>query len=758
MDIKNLISEMTLEEKASLCSGADFWRTKDINRLEIPQMMVSDGPYGLRKQEGKGDHVGINDSIKAVCFPTGVTVASSFDKELIYAMGEQLGESCQAEDVGIILGPAMNIKRSPLCGRNFEYFSEDPYFTGIMASQQIKGIQSKGVGTSIKHYLANSQEYRRMTSDSQIDERTLREIYLPAFEMAVKEAQPWTVMCSYNKINGTYASENYRFLTEVLRDEWGFEGFVMSDWGAVNDRVESIKAGMDLEMPYSFGANERKIIEAVKVGSLEEELLNKTVERILSTIDKYVTRRDPKAVFNLQEQHDQSREIATESMVLLKNENILPINKKDSVAFIGGFAKKPRFQGGGSSHVNTFKESNAYTSALEYIGNTGSVLYADGYSLEIDEVNNDLLEEAVAIAKKVEIAVLFVGLPDAYESEGYDRQHMSLPISHQKLIESVSKVQPNTVIVLHNGSPVEMPWIDGVKAVLEAYLSGQAVGEATVDLLYGEVNPSGKLAETFPLKLEDNPSYLYYLGEKDVVEYREGVFVGYRYYDKKAMEVRFPFGHGLSYTTFKYDNLVIDKKAIKDSELLQVTIDITNVGNVYGKEVVQLYVTPPKGDIIRPVKELKGFSKVSLAPSETKQVTMTLNQRAFAYFDTQLNDWHVESGDYGILIGASSRDIRLQEEVTVTSTKIIRPVYHINSTVGDILINKDKVEVMKDYIDIMDRLFSGESDESSVSQSAIRDEMKSAIYHHMPLRNLISFGSSKITEEQIQTLIDTLNE
>ena len=754
MNIDKIISEMTLEEKAGLCSGQDFWKTKAVERLGVPQMMVSDGPHGLRKQDDAGDHAGINESIKAVCFPPGVTVTSSFDRDLIGTMGEYLGESANAENLGVLLGPAVNIKRSPLCGRNFEYFSEDPYLSSEMAVSQIKGIQSKGVGTSIKHYLANSQEHRRMSSDSRVDERTLREIYLPTFEKAVKEAQPWTVMCSYNRINGEYASESYRFLTEILREEWGFEGFVVSDWGAVNNRVEGVKAGLDLEMPTSWGQNDARIVKAVQKGELDEAVLDKVVARILRIVDLSLKNHRDDAVFDLEDQHRMARKVAGESMVLLKNENLLPLEKKGKIALIGAFAERPRFQGGGSSHINTFKESSALNTARDLLGDSAEIIYAPGYSLKNDSVDQTLLDEAVAAAKAADIAVVFAGLPDSYESEGYDRTHLRMPESHDRLIEAISASGKNTVVVLHNGSPVEMPWIGAVDAVLEAYLGGQAVGEAVVDLLFGDVNPSGKLAETFPLRLEDNPSYLYYLGEKDVVEYREGVFVGYRYYDTKKMDVLFPFGHGLSYTTFEYSNLKIGSSSITDREKLTVSVDIKNTGDREGREAVQLYVAPPAGQAIRPVKELKGFGKVSLKPGETKTLSFELDSRSFAYFNTEINDWFVESGEYAILVGSSSRDIRLEGSVVMESAQKLPVTYSRNTLVGD-LKTPFELETMKPLTSAMNAFFSASENESA--EDAITDAMKEAMFGYMPLRNLVVFGDGSVSFDELDKIIDKLN-
>lgn len=754
MNINTLIQSMTLEEKASLCSGVDFWHTQPIERLGIPAMMVSDGPHGLRKQDTEGDHLGINDSIKAVCFPTGCTVASSFDKELIHEMGKTLGNECQAEGLGVLLGPAMNIKRSPLCGRNFEYFSEDPFLSSTMAASQIKGIQSQNVGTSIKHFLANNQEHRRMTSDSKVDERTLREIYLASFEIAVKEGKPWTVMCSYNKINGTYAGENHYFLTEILRNEWGFDGFVMSDWGAVNNRVEGVKAGLDLEMPSSGGFNDRKIVAAIEKGELSLEVLDENVRRVLTIVDRSFSNRNNSAVFDRDGDHEKARKTAGESMVLLKNEGILPISKTAKVAFIGEFAKNPRFQGGGSSHINCHKISNALDSATR---RGMEINYAQGYDLKKDQVEEHLIAEACQVAKEAEIAVLFVGLPDAYESEGYDRKHMSLPESHNVLIKAVNAVQKNVVIVLHNGSPVEMPWIGDVKGILEAYLAGQAVGEAVIDILVGDVNPSGKLAETFPLKLEDNPSFLFYVGEKDTVEYREGIFVGYRYYDKKKMDVLFPFGHGLSYTSFEYSNLYVSHSSIKDTQTLQLTVDITNTGAVAGKEVVQVYINPSdKGIAIRPVREFKGYEKVALEPKETKTVKFNLDKRAFAYYNVVINDWYVESGIYGIEVGASSRDIRLIEKVEVLSTQVIPNTYHLNSTIGDLMEDPKASQAIAPFVKSLEVVFGGGEEKEAGASEAITNEMMEAMIKDLPIRNLISFSQGQVSEEQLLKMLKSI--
>jgi len=756
-DIKKLISQMTLEEKAGLCSGLDFWHLKGVERLGIPPIMVTDGPHGLRKQEQNADHVGINVSVPATCFPTAAGLASSWNRELVEKVGAALGEECQAEGVSVLLGPGANIKRSPLCGRNFEYFSEDPYLSSEMAASHIKGVQSQGVGTSLKHFAANNQEHRRMSVDAIVDERTLREIYLSSFEGAVKKGKPWTVMCSYNKVNGEYASEDEFLLTDILRDEWGFEGFVVSDWGAVNERVKGLEAGLDLEMPSSFGVGDSKIVEAVRNGILPEEILDKAVERVLNIIFKAVDNKKENATYDKEAHHQLAREVAKECMVLLKNEDkILPLKKQGTIAIIGEFAKRPRYQGGGSSHVNPTKLDDIYEQIKKSAGDNVNVIYAQGYSLEKDEVDEGLLKEAKQAAVQADVAVIFAGLPEHYESEGYDRQHMRMPESHCTLIEAVAQVQSNVVVVLSNGSPVEMPWLDKAKGVLEAYLAGQTMGGAIADLLFGDANPSGKLAETFPKELSHNPSYLNFPGEGDKVEYREGIFVGYRYYDKKNLEPLFPFGYGLSYTTFEYSNLNISKNEILDTETVTVSVKVKNIGEITGKEVVQLYIRDIESSVIRPEKELKGFEKIELKPGEEKTVVFELDKRAFAYYNVDIGDWHVETGEFEILIGKSSRDIALKDKIIVKSTVAIKKPVHRNTLVGDLLSNPILEPVFKEF------LSRGMQDNSMLSapqdQDKSLDSMVMAIMRYMPLRAMVNFGRGGFTEETLNGLIQTLNQ
>ena len=750
MNAKKLVSQMTLAEKACLCSGNGFWHIKGIDRLGIPAVMVSDGPHGLRKQDAFGDHIGLNESISAVCFPSAAGLACSFDRDLAYTLGEALGEECQAEDVAIILGPAINIKRSPLCGRNFEYFSEDPLLAGELAAAYIKGVQSKKVGVSVKHYAVNNQEHRRMTVNAVIDERTFREIYLPAFEVAVKQAQPWTVMCSYNKVNGTYASESKKLLTDILRTEWGFDGFTVTDWGACNNHVAGVLAGLDLEMPSTSGENDMMLVQAVQNGIIPESAVDQAAERIVRIIIRYIENRDTSAVFDRGVHHHLARRIARESMVLLKNDNnLLPIRGNKKVAFIGKFAKEPRFQGGGSSHIS----ASDILSAMQAVRSVHSnVAYAKGYETQEDILIPELLEEAIDVAAAADLVVLFLGLPDAFESEGYDRTHMRLPACQLHLLNEIIKVQQNVVVVLHNGSPVEMPWAEHVSAILEAYLGGQAVGGAVIDLLFGAANPCGKLAETFPIKLEDNPSYLYFPGTRDTVEYREGIFVGYRHYDAKKMEVRFPFGHGLSYTTFDYSNLQLSTNVISDGETLTVSFDVTNTGNLTGKEIAQLYVSSAHTGIIRPEKELKEFAKVSLAPGETKNVQIQLNRRAFAYYETDIQDWYVENGAYKILVGASSRDIRLEDTVEIKEAPQLPYRFTMDSTLGDVMDSPLGKPFVEQIIQGM-ASFSQAADEGS----AISPEMMAAMMRDLPLHSITSFSQGKMRRTELEEIVQRLN-
>lgn len=751
--ILELVKQMTLEEKAGLCSGLDFWHTKGVERLGIPSVMFCDGPHGLRKQNQEGDHLGLNDSIKAVCFPAGCATASSWDKKLAKKLGETLGREGQAEDISVILGPAMNIKRSPLCGRNFEYYSEDPLISTEIAGAYVHGVQSNNVGVSAKHFLANNQEYHRMTSDSRMDERTMREIYLASFEGMVKKEKPWTIMNSYNRLNSTYLCENKEALTDILRNEWGFDGFVMTDWGAMNNRIEAMEAGCNLEMPSCGGMTDLEIVEAVKSGRLDEKILDKSCKQYLNILFRYLENRDETAVFDRDADHEIARKMEEECIILLKNEEqILPLSKEKNIAFIGKYAKNPRFQGGGSSHINCSKVESALETATAF----ANITFAMGYDDAEDIIDEKMVEEAVRTAKDSDIAVIFAGLPDNFESEGYDRKHMKMPQCQNYLIEEIAKVQKNVVVVLHNGAPVEMPWIHAVKGVVEAYLGGQAVGGAVTNVLFGNVNPSGRLAETFPARLEDTPCYLFYGGENDVCEYREGVFVGYRYYCSKKMPVLFPFGHGLSYTTFSYDNLKVSNKKCKESEKIIVSVDITNKGNRAGKEVVQLYVAPKGLSIIRPVKELRAFDKIFLETKETKTVEFSLDSRAFAYWNMQIHDWYVETGNYEIQIAKSAEEVLLSVEIEVESEKRLPKVYTLNSTLGEILADPKGKAIMEQATASMMQNPGAEQMADTAQGDAISNEMLAAMVEAMPLRQLISFVPG-VTKEVLEPLLLALN-
>ena len=747
MDIQRIISEMTLEEKTALLSGKDFWHLKGVERLGIPEIMVTDGPHGLRKQAGTSDHLGLNASVPATAFPTAAATACSFDRELIYEMGEALGEMCQQEDVAVILGPGTNIKRSPLCGRNFEYFSEDPYLAGEMAAALILGVQSKNVGTSVKHFAMNNQETRRMSVSVLADERTKREIYLAPFETAIKKGKPWTIMCSYNKIGGVYSSENRWLLNDLLRGEWGFEGMTMTDWGACSDHIEGVRAGMDLAMPSLGDSADKQLADAVRDGVLDEKYVNEAVERVLNVIQKFTENRKKDPDFFLGAQHHQARKIARESAVLLKNDGVLPLKSKGKIAFIGAFAETPRYQGGGSSHIN----ASEITSALQAVRSVAKVEYAKGYSIDTDQVNPELQAEAVALAKKADVAVLFVGLTDAYESEGYDRSHMRMPENQNALIDAVCAVNDRVVVVLHNGSPVEMPWADKVGGILEMYLGGQAVGGATVDLLFGAVSPSGKLAETFPMHLEDNPSYLNFPGNGDQVEYREGIYVGYRWYDTRKMPVRWAFGYGLSYTQFEYSNLRVNKEKIAQGEGVHVAIDVKNVGHMGAKEVVQLYVHSAHDGAARPEQELKGFEKVYIAPGKTETVEFELNPRAFAYYESAIRDWYVEGGAYEIRIGASSRDIRAAKTIEIEAGKPIPVRVTMDTTFGDLMKIPGSQPILQPVMGGMMAQFGGVPKDDSMSG------MMNAMVGFMPLHALKSFGGGQVSDKMLEEMIAALN-
>ncbi|HKM42943.1 MAG TPA: glycoside hydrolase family 3 C-terminal domain-containing protein [Limnochordia bacterium] len=684
MDINKLIDSLTQEEKITLLSGADQWHTRALTRLGIPAIMVADGPHGLRKQDAEGDRLGIGLSKKATCFPTAATSANSWDPELLFAMGKAIGEEALQEGVSVVLGPGVNIKRSPLCGRNFEYFSEDPWLTGELATAWIEGIQSVGVGACIKHFAANNQERWRMLNDSLVDERALREIYLAPFEKAVRSAQPWTLMPAYNKLNGTYCCENPKLLDSILRREWGFAGATISDWGAVNDPTLSIKAGLDLEMPASWGVSAEQVGQDLSSGRLTEQELNKSVRRVLELVYKsQAKRQEPNC--DLDANHALAQRIAAESAVLLKNdEDILPLSREQTICVLGQFAEHPRYQGTGSSLINPTR-LDTILELLESEAVGVDYTYARGYELEHDGINEALISEACVAAAKADVAVIFAGLTPRFESEGYDRTHLELPPSHNELIRRVAQANSKVVVVLSAGAPVDMPWLHDVKGVLHTYLGGQGGAGAIVDLLYGRINPSGKLAESYPLKLDDCLANGHFANHRDYTEYRESIFVGYRYYDAAEKDVLFPFGYGLSYTQFTYENLEVSDKDLVEPEVLRVRCTVKNAGERGGSEIVQLYLGKDNSTLFRAPRELKGFQKIYLEPGEEKTVEFVLHSRAFAYYNVDIKDWHVESGEYQISVGASSRNLPLQDKVHIESNepgvnvsdyRLVAPAYY----------------------------------------------------------------------------------
>ncbi len=728
--ISEILASMTLEEKAGLCSGADFWHTKAVGRLGVPAMMVSDGPHGLRTQKEGG---GVNDSITAVCFPAGCAAAASFDPALLRREGAAIGAEARAVGVGVVLGPAVNIKRSPLCGRNFEYYSEDPCLAGELAAAYIEGVQSQGVGTSIKHFAANNQEHRRLTSSSNMKERTLREIYLPAFETAVRKAAPWTVMCSYNRINGTYASENKMLLTDILRKEWGFEGFVMSDWGAVADRVRGLEAGLELEMPGCGGVNDQKIVAAVRAGTLDEKVLDKAVARILNIVLRHADLAGASvgAELDLPGDHALAAALAADCAVLLQNRGSLPLKQDQKVVYIGGFAAEPRYQGGGSSHVNSYKVESALDAAR---ARGRAVEYVEGFPADRDQREEAEFLRAVEAAEAADAAVIFAGLPESFESEGYDRRHMRLPEAQNNLIARVAAVQKNTVVVLHTGSPVECPWAEEVSAVLCMYLGGEGVGRATDALLYGEADPCGRLPETWPLRLEDTPCYLDYPGNGRVAYYREGVFVGYRWYDARKMPVRWPFGHGLSYTGFVYKAAALSAQELTDDGSVEVSVTVRNSGARFGREVVQLYIAPPENSVPRPPKELRHFAKVALQPGEETTVTFTVTARDLCYFDEEIGDWYAEPGEYKVLLGHSSRNIPTVLSLRYTTARRRPLTVDENTPIGDLLRDERTAPIVRAMLTRFGGLM-GENGGDAISEEAALQMMDG-----MPLRSMVSFG------------------
>lgn len=680
LDVDALLDELTLEEKASLTIGGAFWHTAAVDRVGVPSIMVSDGPHGLRAQLDEADHGGLSRSVPATCFPTASALASSWDPALYREVGAALAAEARHWGVSVVLGPGVNIKRSPLCGRNFEYVSEDPWLAGELATALVVGVQEHGVGTSLKHYAANNQEHDRLRISAEVDERTLREIYLPAFERVVTEAQPWTVMCAYNKVNGTYASQHHRLLTGVLRDEWGFAGLVVSDWGAVHDRVEALRAGLDLEMPPNLGVSDAAVVEAIRAGDLDQAVLDRTVRRVLELVDRAQPAQAEAVDVDADAHHALARRAAQRSAVLLRNDgDVLPLRPAagQAVAVIGAFARTPRFQGAGSSKVNPTRVDVPLDELTAAAGPDVTVRFAEGYALGDGAPATGLRDEAVALAAEADHVVVFLGLPASSESEGFDRTGMDLPADQVALVEAVAAVHDRVVVVLANGSVVRMStWDHHAAAILECWLSGQAAGGAAADLLFGVVSPSGKLAETVPLRLEDTPSYLHFPGEEGVVRYGEGIFVGYRGFDARAQPVSYPFGFGLSYTTFAITDVEVRVSgAVADGDLrVRVSATVTNTGDVAGAEVVQVYVGDREASVARPVRELRGAARVELEPGGRREVIVDLDERAFAFWSTRLDRWAVEAGTFDIGVGSSSRDLAATATIALDAPSLIPPL------------------------------------------------------------------------------------
>lgn len=786
-DSLEVMSNLTLYEKARLVIGNTFWKIHGVDRFQIKDIEIMDGPHGLRKQLGNGDNMGVFNSVSATCFPTAVTMASSWDPNLITEVGIALGEEYLQEGISVLLGPGANIKRSPLCGRNFEYYSEDPFVTGEMAASFIEGVQFVGIGTSLKHFAMNNQEKNRMTIDAFVDERSMREIYLAGFEKAIKRAQPWTVMCAYNQVNGTFASENKRLLTSILRDEWGFDGLTMTDWGASNNRIDGVLAGMDLEMPGPNIDNIHSLVKAVEQGELSVSKLEESVKRV---IDLTIKGNNNKRVFtyNKEAHHLLARKVASEGSVLLKNtEQILPLDPSEEVIVMGDFAYKPRYQGAGSSLVNP----NTLSIPMKCHPYLDKVVYCRGYDERYESSNHTLIEQAVQLAKSNKKVIILAGLTDSFESEGFDRKHMSMPKSQLELIQSVAEVNRNIIVVLLNGSPIEMPWIDSVKGVLEMYLSGEAMGEAIWDLIYGHVNPSGKLAETFPISYQSMPmSKLFPMGPKGV-EYREGLYVGYRYFDAVNKNVLFPFGYGLSYTRFTYSDLEV-KQFNEATYAYEVSFTVSNIGNCFGKEITQVYIKPNNPTYYRPIKELKGFKKVAIKPGESERVQIQLDRRSFAHYDPLAKDWVVEAGYFSILIGCSSMELLLEKKLYIdghTYTESAKE--QINKTQS---VYKDITQIDEFTRSDFELLYGkkiihkpsakkGTFDENSTLEELTQtmvgktffntiklimrfssqqddkknDPMIEAMIKELPLRSLAGLSEGRIDRKKIQSILDIAN-
>ena len=750
--IDQLVSKMTLEEKALLTSGRDAWSTQPIERLDIPYIWMADGPHGLRRAPTT-DTWGYGNQAPATCFPTASALSASWDMELLEEVGAALGVESNALGVDLLLGPGINIKRSPLAGRNFEYFSEDPLLSGKLGVAYIKGVQGQGVGATVKHYVANNVETQRMWANSNLDDRTLNEIYMTPFEITVKEAQPWSVMACYNRVQGVYGTESLQLLTDKLKNDWGFKGFVVSDWDAVVDRVQGIRAGMHLEMPGKPARITNKmVVEAVKNNELDEKQLDSIVKDLLRVVFMGQNTEDKFGDQNIEQHHQLARKVAAEAMTLLKNtKKLLPVDtsKYKKIAILGEFAVNPRYQGNGSSQVKPTKLDKFIDIVRQEYGQDIEITYSAGYSLENDD-DLSLVQAAAEVAADADLALVMAGLPLSYESEGIDRKHIDLPPSHNQLISAVAKVQPNTAIILTNGSAIAMPWVNEVSAILETWLGGQAGAGAIADAVFGKVNPSGKLAETFPVRLEDSPAYLNFPGEDGQVIYGERMFVGYRYYDKLNIEPLFPFGHGLSYTDFSYSNLKLSSTEITDKDQLQVRLTVSNTGNVTGKEVIQLYVADKESTVQRPVKELKAFDKIELQPGESKEVSFTLNKRDFSYYSKVYDRWLAESGEFDILIGSSSRDIRLSGSLNLSNTEKLNYKMTMFSFFSEYWENPQLKPLLIEFMPNWIKAMTPEG--KPVEEAKIEDFLQ-----QQPLIKFPYFTGGEVDEQKIKAFVEQTN-
>lgn len=763
---------MKIEEKVKLLSGKDVWHTADIPAEGIPSIMMADGPHGLRKQMDSADNLGVRGTYKATLYPPATTVACTFNPGLAYRMGKMIGAEARSLDVQVVLGPGVNIKRNPLCGRNFEYYSEDPYLAGTLAYNWILGLQSNHVGASLKHFAANSQETLRLWSNSVIDERALREIYLRNFQIALK-AEPKTVMCCYNKVNGVYGSENKYLLTDILRKEWGFKGLVVSDWGAVSNHVRAVLAGCDLEMPSSQGYGEKKLLAGLKKGEISEADIDRSANRVLSLVNEF---KDNKVLdFDREEAEKTAREIATEGIVLLKNENVLPLKPEEKVAIVGGFAEKPRMQGGGSSHINPLKVETVLSEITAY---TENYQYFQGYNLDNDDYNEKLAEEVLNNIASFDKVVMMTGLPEWYENEGEDRRDMKLPASHLRLIEEILARNPNLIVVLYIGAQVEMPFSERVKGILNCNLLGQVSGKPVLDILYGKVSPSGRLATTFPLKLEDDPSTPNFGNTNNAVWYVESIFVGYRYYTTFKKKVLYPFGYGLSYTEFAYSNLEVDAGEISEDGKIVVRCKVKNIGNFPGKEVVQLYVENNRETLYKPLRELRRFAKVELSPGEEKEVQFTLEYQDFSYYDVSLKEFYVDKGIYKIQICKNAEEVILEKTIEKKYDKLGyqwqgKKEYHLTDeefaeVYGRPLpprnVKRHRPYTLDDNVNFLQRTLLGKvmkriirKQINKLTENPKEREMLFRQSTTIPLRTLASMSGGVFTLEKMEGIVDILN-